>query len=222
MAGNETITKLIGKLPYGFSDVVETGTFIGDTAKKFAVGMNWVHTIEIDERLYEFAKKGIEENGNGNVTCWLGDSAEVIPKIINDYNENHTGKKVVFYLDAHWSGDESVKEYKGGWSGPHTWIGNFSGHKGDNDNPTSKEQVPLNEEIMHIYDDFQNECMIIIDDIDKFDENGVGMTGKSFDGEDWSAVNLKTIIETIKPRITHPLEEWSGRLFIRLGRKDAL
>lgn len=64
--------------------------------------------------------------------------------------------------------------------------------------------------------------MIIIDDIDKFDENGVGMTGKSFDGEDWSAVNLKTIIETIKPRITHPLEEWSGRLFIRLGRKDAL
>ena len=220
MAGNETITMLVGRIPYGFTDVVETGTFLGDTTRKFSVGMNWVHTIEIDERLYEFAKKGIEDDGCGNVTCWLGDSADVIPKIIKDYNENHPTKKVVFYLDAHWSGDESVKEYKDGYVGPNTWIGNFSGHKGDGDNPTSKEQIPLTEEIMHIYDHFQNECIIIIDDIDKFDENGVGMTGKAFDEEDWSDVNLKTIIGDIKPRITHPLEEFEYRLLIRLGKKD--
>lgn len=221
MAGNETITKLIGKLPYGFSDVVETGTFIGDTAKKFAVGMNWVHTIEIDERLYEFAKKGIEESGNGNVTCWLGDSAEVIPKIIKDYNENHTGKKVVFYLDAHWSGDESVKEYKDGWSGPMSWIGNYTAHKGKDNNPTSQEQVPLEEELLGIYNNFKNECVICVDDYDKFDEDGKGLSGVMFEAEDWSHINLSKIFISMSDRVVDMFSV-NNRLVIKLKEKNVL
>jgi len=216
----DVITRLVGKIPYGFTDVVETGTFLGETAGKFSVGSNWVHTIEIDEKLYEFAKEGLVKNGHGNVTCWLGDSAEVLPKIIKDYNENHPVKKVSFYLDAHWSGDESVSKYKNGWEGPKTWIGNFTGHRGKDNNPTSLEQTPLEEEVMTIYNQFQNECMIIIDDMDKFGEDGVGLIGKSFDGEDWSCINLSNIISNIKDRITEPLKVFENRLLIRLGKKN--
>ena len=37
--------------------------------------------------------------------------------------------------------------------------------------------------------------------MDKFGEDGVGLIGKSFDGEDWS-INLSNIISNIKDRIT--------------------
>ena len=42
MAGHEEIYELIGKLPYGFTDVIETGTFLGHSTRKFCKGMNWV------------------------------------------------------------------------------------------------------------------------------------------------------------------------------------
>tara|TARA_Y100001938_G_scaffold148909_1_gene234041 strand:- start:1058 stop:1723 length:666 start_codon:yes stop_codon:yes gene_type:complete len=220
MAGDEDIFELIGKFPYGFKDVVETGTFLGHSTRKFCKGMNWVHTIEVNEELYEFAKKGLEEKGCGNLSMYLGDSAKILPEIIKDYNDNHPDVKVVFYLDAHWSGDETVKEYKNGYTGPKTWIGDFSGHRGGGDKPTSKEQIPLEEEIMHIYDHFENECLVVIDDIDKFDETGKGLVGLSFEEEDWSCVNLKTIMDNIAPRRKEPLDEFRGRLLIKLESKN--
>ena len=50
---------------------------------------------------------------------------------------------------------------------------------------------------MTIYNQFENECLVVIDDIDKFDEDGVGLVGLSFDEEDWSCINLKTIMDNI-------------------------
>lgn len=222
MGGNESILDLVKVLPKEFSDVVETGTFLGDTTRKFSEVMHWVHTIELDERLYEYTKSRLIEEGSRNISCYLGNSAEVLPIIIKDYNDNHPAKKVIFFLDAHWSGDESITEYKNGYSGPRTWIGNFTGHLGNGDNPSSKEQIPLEEEIMHIYDNFQNECMIVIDDLDKFDENGVGMAGLCFDEEDWSCVNLKSVVKSIEPRILHPIKEYNDRLIIRLKGKNEI
>jgi hypothetical protein len=73
---------------------------------------------------------------------------------------------------------------------------------------------------MHIYDHFENECMIVIDDIDKFDETGKGLVGLSFEEEDWSCVNLKSIIDSIAKRRKEPLEEFKGRLMIKLESKN--
>ena len=36
--------------------------------------MNWVHTIEVNKELHEFAKEGLK--GNGNYQCIFGDDAK--------------------------------------------------------------------------------------------------------------------------------------------------
>lgn len=114
MAGAETIHEVLTFVPKDYTDVIETGTFLGHATKRFADKYDTVHTIELDDKLSKFAEQGMKENGYENITCWVGDSAEILPKLISDYNKNFSDKKVLFYLDAHWSGDESVKEYKDG------------------------------------------------------------------------------------------------------------
>ena len=170
MAGAEHIWKVVSKIPSDYNDVVETGTFLGQSTRQFCKSFEWVHTIELDEKLSKFAEEGVLKDGYYNAIFHTGDSAKVIQKIIQEYNLT-LGRKVLFYLDAHWSGDESVTEYKDGYIGPHTWIGNYTAHRGDDDNPSSLEQNPLEEEIMYIYDYFQSECIIVIDDFDKFVAN---------------------------------------------------
>ena len=54
---------------------------------------------------------------------------------------------------------------------------------------------------MHIYNNFNNECLICIDDWDKIDENGMGKKDDQFMGEDWSNINFNVIKEKIKDRL---------------------
>jgi hypothetical protein len=78
--------------------------------------------------------------------------------------------KCIFFLDGHWSGSDT-------------------GH--------SNKDCPLDEEITHINNLFQNDAIIIIDDFRLFGLN------KSIDksGQDWSNINKETLLNILKPRI---------------------
>lgn len=180
---------------------VETGTFIGTTTFEFAKFFKQVHTIELDQGLFNQASKFLYTNTK-NVSCYHGDSANVLKtQLINKLNKKH--EKVFFYLDAHWSGDDSVDWQNSEWKGVSSWArGRNTAHRGTGDNPTSQEQNPLEDEIMHIYNLFKGECTIAIDDWDKIGDNGVGLRNKSFAGEDWSHINYKKIINNISDRLS--------------------
>ena len=219
MAGAETIKEIMMFVPDDYTDGIETGTFLGQSTREFANLYDTVHTIELDKDLSEFAEKGMKNDGYENITCWVGDSAQILPRLITDYNKNFSDKKVLFYLDAHWSGDESVVEYKDGWSGPMSWIGNYTAHRGKGNKPTSKEQIPLDEEVLGIYNNFENECVICIDDYDKFDDDGKGITGKMFEEEDWSHIDLKKLFVVMSDRMTKMFPV-NNRLIIQLRAKN--
>lgn len=185
-----------------YTTAVETGTYTGDTTKFLANRFKKVHTVELDEGLYEAVSKGNSELQKKSVSFHLGDSAKVFKDHLID-TLNKDNEKVFFFLDAHWSGDDTVDWENSLWKGGYTWArGKNTAHRGLGDNPSSFEQVPLEEEIMSIYSDFKNECLLCIDDFDKFDKNtGIGKKGSSFVGEDWSHINFNVILEKIQDRI---------------------
>lgn len=78
--------------------LIETGTHLGDTVQlALDAGYDLIHTIEINEELYNNAVKRFE--GNDKVRLWLGDSIDCLIEIVNDLTEPAT-----FWLDAHASG----------------------------------------------------------------------------------------------------------------------
>jgi len=86
---------------------IETGTFMGDGIKAaLAAGFTTVHSIELDEALYTRAREAFKDDPR--VTVWHGDSAEVLPRIL----EQIGAAQCTLWLDAHASGP-----LKGGASG---------------------------------------------------------------------------------------------------------
>ena len=74
--------------------------------------------------------------------------------------------KCIFFLDGHWSGLDTGR---------------------------SNKDCPLEEEITHINNLFQNEAIIIIDDFRLFGLNK---------GEDWSKINKEKLLNIIQSRIS--------------------
>lgn len=74
---------------------VETGTFGGDGIR-FAqrAGFPEIHSVEIDDHLFEQAKKNFAEYKN--VHLYKGDSAKVLWDVIKDLD-----KPITFWLDGH-------------------------------------------------------------------------------------------------------------------------
>ena len=180
--------------------MVETGTLVGSTSLQLAKFFKEVHTVELDQGLFKAASEFLKPISN--VFCYCGDSSYVLENELID-KLNHKNEKVFFFLDAHWSGDDSVdwdnSKYKGVWS--HS-RGKNTAHRGKSTVPTAQEQNPLEEEIMHIYHTFENECLIMIDDWDQIGSNGIGLKNKEFIGEDWSHININKIKASIKNRLT--------------------
>ena len=209
-------------LPYigeDYTTAVETGTYLGDTTKFLMRHFNKIHTIELDEGLFKVAERRFKNNKN--VVCHLGDSSKILDGgLINELNLSTEDKKVFFFLDAHWSGDDNVdwenSEWKGGWSYAR---GRNTAHRGDDLIPNAVEQVPLEEEIMHIYNNFKNECLICVDDWDKIGRDGVGKINEKFIGEDWSNINFNLIKKQIKDRLMEkPFEIGNNKLLIKLKK----
>ena len=191
-------------LPYigeDYTTAVETGTYLGATTKYLATQFNKVHTIELDEGLFNEVEKSFKNNKN--IKCHLGDSSTILrEKIIDELNNSEYDKKVFFFLDAHWSGDDNVDWENSKWKGAYSYArGKNTAHRGNTLLPTAVEQVPLEEEIIHIYNNFQNECLICVDDWDKIGKDGIGKKNAEFVGEDWSNINFNIIKDKIKDRL---------------------
>lgn len=184
--------------------VVETGTFIGLTARQLAMYFKEVHTIELDKGLYLQSLEMLA-TGAPNVSSYLGDSSFILSSELID-KLNHKDEKVLFFLDAHWSGDDTVDWENSKWKGVQSWArGKNTAHRGNTTKPTAEEQNPLEEEIMNIYNMFNNECIIVIDDWENIGSDGIGFKDKEFIGEDWSNIDMNEIKENIKDRLV----EWA-------------
>jgi hypothetical protein len=184
-----------------YTIVVETGTFIGDTAEYFSRHFKEVHTIELDRGLFTVVSNKFINYPN--VFCYLGDSASILSSggLIDDLN-NKKDANVFFFLDAHWSGDDTVDWANSKWTGVSSWArGKNTAHRGNAATPTAVEQQPLEEEIIHIYNKFKNECVICVDDWNNIGEDGLGVKNNEFMGEDWSNIDFNKIKENIKDRL---------------------
>jgi hypothetical protein len=86
--------------------VCETGSYFGNTTKRFAEWVDRVDTIEIDPKHFDIAGKNL--SGFKNIWIYLGSSPEVMPGLIS----NNIDSKGLFYLDAHFGGCALLDELK--------------------------------------------------------------------------------------------------------------
>jgi hypothetical protein len=116
-----------------YSCFIETGTYFGDTIFALESYFNQLYTIEFSEKYYNNAKN--KYNGN-KIIFLLGDSGVVFKTLLPTITE-----KCIFFLDGHFSGDDTGK---------------------------SEKDCPLYEEIININNNFQHDAIIIIDDFRLF------------------------------------------------------
>jgi predicted O-methyltransferase YrrM len=84
---------------FNIKHVVETGTFVGNSTAFFSKCGCVVDTIEINQEYYNSALINLENYDN--FTCHLGDSIQMLPRILETIPKELT----LFYLDAHWQDD---------------------------------------------------------------------------------------------------------------------
>jgi len=82
--------------------VIETGTFLGDTANFLAARGYSVITVEIEPRIAAWARARFD--GFANVRVVEGDSGLLMTGLIADLDQ-----PALFYLDGHYSGGETGK-----------------------------------------------------------------------------------------------------------------
>jgi cephalosporin hydroxylase len=94
--------------------VIETGTFLGGTAKRLASMCEMVSTIEINDSFYLRAKNHLRDIEN--VTMFYGDSIAILPQMLSVTLD----KNILFFLDDHWEKHlpllaelEIINEFKG-------------------------------------------------------------------------------------------------------------
>lgn len=99
------VSELIEQLD--ISAIVETGTFRGTTTEFFAdLCPGPVFTIEADKRLYGYSRARLF--GRRNIVSLLDDSRSGLRGMVG--NKRLKGKRVLFYLDAHWGSDLPLAE----------------------------------------------------------------------------------------------------------------
>lgn len=90
---------------YGCEVFVETGTFLGDMVEAQRRYFKMIYSIELGVRLYENAKNRFVKNKN--VVIALGDSSNVLPKILTKIHQ-----PAIFWLDGHYSEGITAKGEK--------------------------------------------------------------------------------------------------------------
>jgi len=89
-----------------FKQIVETGTFRGNTTEFMSKRAVPIQTIEYDKRLYGYLTMRFLLNRS--ITLIQGDSREGLKSIALNCKDN--SEPVFFYLDAHWNDDLPLKE----------------------------------------------------------------------------------------------------------------
>ncbi len=173
----ETVSIYGPKLATRFTDFIETGSLFAHTSIHASFWFDRVTTIEISETLFDFIKD--IPKVKPNVSVINGDSATCLPKVINKIKG-----PCVFFLDAHWSGDDATSylRFKGY---PHS-----TSHKGSGDKPNPSEQKPLERELELIYAGCHYPAMIILDDWDL-----IGKTNEVFEGFNWTHLDQEALRE---------------------------
>ena len=90
---------------YEISNLIETGTYLGETVELTKKYFKRIYTIELNKPLYDFAKRLFQRTKK--IKIFLGDSSQVLPKILKTING-----PCVFWLDAHYSGGITSKSLK--------------------------------------------------------------------------------------------------------------
>lgn len=91
---------------YGYTVLVETGTYLGDMIEAQKTRFKKIYSIEIKNDLFKKAQKRFINDKN--VIIVLGDSGKVLPQILKDIDE-----PVIFWLDGHYSNGITAKGEKG-------------------------------------------------------------------------------------------------------------
>jgi len=114
---------------------IETGTYLGDTVSEMSGIFEKIYSVELSEELHKNAINRF--SGDPKVHLLCGDSAEKITESVRMANDD----KVIFWLDAHWSGGNTAK---------------------------SNQNTPIEKELRSISNLKLKSAIIIIDDIRYF------------------------------------------------------
>lgn len=87
---------------YGYTILIETGTFKGDMIKAQLSNFDQLISIELGVELHRKAVRRFKNIKNVNIV--QGDSGKVLPKILLDINE-----PAIFWLDGHYSAGKTAK-----------------------------------------------------------------------------------------------------------------
>lgn len=82
---------------YGTPQFLETGTYLGDTLAYLAPHFTHLASIELSKELFQKARQRFD--GHGKISLYQGDSAEIIPGLMDALEE-----RGLIWLDAHYSG----------------------------------------------------------------------------------------------------------------------
>lgn len=186
---------------------MESGTCRGNGARGLAKKFARVVTIELSEQLHREASLRLGEEGLRNIEFVLGSSPEALARILPGLP---AGEAVFFFLDAHWSGDQSVDWSRAGWKG----YGIDTAHLGAAGAlPSAYQQCPLAEELRAIMKHSTGPAYVLVDDMKNLPLAGQGLKDHTFAGEDWSHLNREMLLEIVRPRLEamHALsnpEQW--------------
>ena len=100
--------------PTGLPDLaIETGTCRGNGTKGLARNFKRVITIELSEFLFSETRSRLSGLDFGHVDFVRGDSGSLLPDLLDSL----PNRPIFFFLDAHWSGDRTVKWEFAEWKG---------------------------------------------------------------------------------------------------------
>lgn len=173
---------------------IESGTCRGNGTRLLAKNFERVISIELSKSLHLAAKARLAGEGFQNVELLQGDSASLLPKILESLPSS---AKVFFFLDAHWSGDSTVRWSESAWAG----YGIDTAHLGvAGQTPTSQEQCPLDRELQAIVKYCRSPASLLIDDTKNLAPEGKGRMDVTFVGEDWSHLNRQSLRSILAQR----------------------
>ena len=90
------------KNKFNLNILVETGTYLGEMVKAQSNVFEYIYTIEVSNEIYNQTKKKLKHLTN--VSFMLGDSGEVLQKLVGEIKE-----PALFWLDGHYSGGITSK-----------------------------------------------------------------------------------------------------------------
>lgn len=197
--------------PEGFANFVETGTLMAHTTLHASYWFDKVWTIELSQDLHRQAEIALKDRRN--VICLQGNSGDLLPGLAASLSGPS-----FFFLDAHWSGDDSVDWDTSRFSGYPVTTARIATPDPTGPGLTeSDRQVPLMTELTALADLHRGKAVVLIDDW-----GSIGRTDFGFAGEDWTALDAARIRDWIAahPRTQFHFRADHHRYLWAIGRQD--